>query len=412
MMLWNTIMPIKNWEMENGNRHLRILFNAVSAKSGGSAVYMMNLFRSLSHKNNGHDFVFLVPPRLANEFGDSSNHIQVIPTEAGLGSPWKRFFWDQVILRRIAKEQRIDVLVATSDYGMLFPPCRQLLMIGNSLFFSSFYIKQILPRKSLKFKLQFLLRQWLISLSTRFSKIVVAPSQSLLAIINRSIGGLGGKLSWNYLGVPLAQFSVHRLPVSEDARESGDRPFQILYVSEYSDYKNLTVLLKAVILLREQEENNFRLVTTADPRQFPEVEIATREEDQALAADPWVASSVKFTGSVPYEDVPELYRQSDLFVFPSLAESFGYPLVEAMTVGLPIIASDIPICREICGEAAVYFSPQDPLALVQQVILLRNDPDLRKQLGEAGRRRAMELFDWDHHVDRLVKLVDLIAREG
>src|SRR2546427_4406302 len=373
---------------------IRVLFSAVSAKSGGSAVYIKNLSRSRTLKESPYEFIFLVPPVLANSLGELSANIRVITSRAGLGSPWKRFLWDQLVLRQIVKEQMVDVLVSASDFGMFYPPCREILMIGNSLYFSSFYSKEILPRKSLKFRVQLFLRRCLVSLSVMSAKVVITPSQSMMTLMRQVIPGLDGKALVNYLGVPMELFPSRPSPNDGECRENSGKPFQILYVSEYGDYKNLTVLLKAVMILSEQGFTDFLLVSTADPWQYPDVEAVTREEDQALATHPLISPFVKFTGLVPYEDISKLYADSDLFVFPSLAESFGYPLVEAMASGLPVLAADIPICREICGEAAIYFNPLNAEDLAQRIITLRDNPERRKELGALGRKRAIEQFEW------------------
>ncbi len=171
-------------------RGLRVLVSAVSAKSGGSAVYIKNLSRCRTLKESPHQFVFLVPPVLANSLGELSPNIRVITTRAGLGSPWKRFLWDQLVLRQIVKELMADVLVSASDFGMFYPPCREILMIGNSLYFSSFYSKEILPRKSLKFRVQLFLRRCLVSLSVMSAKAVITPSQSMMALMRHSDGAV------------------------------------------------------------------------------------------------------------------------------------------------------------------------------------------------------------------------------
>jgi len=390
-------------------RGLRVLVSAVSAKSGGSAVYIKNLSRCPRLKGSPYEFIFLVPPGLANSLGELSPNIRVITTRAGLGSPWKRLLWDQLVLRQIVKEQMADVLVSASDFGMFYPPCREILMIGNSLYFSSFYSKQILPRKSLKFRVQLFLRRCLVSLSVMSAKVVITPSQSMMALMREVIPSLDGKALVNYLGVPMELFSSRPSPNDGECREEGGKPFQILYVSEYGDYKNLTVLLRAVMILSEQGVTDFLLVLTADPWQYQDVEAVTREEDQALATHPLISPFVKFTGLVPYEDVSKLYADSDLFVFPSLAESFGYPLVEAMAMRLPIVASDIPICREICGEAGVYFNPSEPEDLAAKVVLLKNNWALRKQLGQIGRKRAEAQFNCEDHVRRLLEIMGRLA---
>jgi glycosyltransferase involved in cell wall biosynthesis len=217
-----------------------------------------------------------------------------------------------------------------------------------------------------------------------------------------------GKTAVNYFGVPLGRFKARNWVMEK----SHDGPLRMLYISEYSDYKNLTTLLKALHLLREKGVNDLLLTSTMDPSQFPKVEIITREIDRSLAAQPLVGSAVKFTGSIPYDEIHKLYADSDVFIFPSLAESFGHPLVEAMASGLPIIASDIPICHEICGDAAVYFSPLDPKDLADKIMVLKNSSDLRVQLGHIGRKRAETQFDWKDHVRRLVEIIDKVAANG
>jgi glycosyltransferase involved in cell wall biosynthesis len=391
---------------------LKMVINAVSAKSGGAATYIENLTKGLSTLNRGNQYLFYVPSKRVKLLEGLGNNIKTVATDISYRSSWRRLLWDQITLRRIVHHQKTDVLLSSSDFGMMFPPCRQILMIRNQLFFSNFYLRRILPLKSRKFRFDFLLRRWLISLSVRSSDAVVTASQSMMKDLKRFISIPDHKAVVNHYGVPLERFTRHHSSVSEEAREDSDKLFQILYVSEYSDYKNLKTLLKAALILRKTGMAGFSLVTTADPNQFPEVEIVSREEDRALASHPLVYSLVKFTRPVPYDEIPKLYQQSDLFVFPSLAESFGHPLVEAMASGLPIIASDIPICREICGEAAVYFSPLDPEDFAQKILALWKNPDLRERLGKIGRTRAQTHFDWKDHVQRIIKTMEQVARHA
>jgi len=295
-----------------------------------------------------------------------------------------------------------DVLISTSDFGMLFPPCKQVLLVRNPLFFSRLYLAHILPKKSYWFRLEFLLRRWLIARSIAHSDVVMTASKSMLDDVRRFIAVRDEKAVVNYFGVPIKKFDV------ASRRQPGQR-LQLLYISEYSDYKNLTTLLKALLILREKGEDGLRLVSSGDPSQFPEVEISSRETDRALAGHPLVASYITFTGAIPYEQVARFYAESDIFVFPSLAESFGHPLVEAMATGLPIVASDLSICREICGEAAVYFNPLDPADLTEKIVLLKNQPGLRRRLGQYGRKRAETEFNWDDHVRRFVEMIDSMA---
>jgi len=389
-----------------------ILVNAVSAKSGGAASYVLNLAQQLARNSTFHHYIIYVPQGLGEAIGKTHKNMAVIETSVGKGSAWKRFLWDQFVLRAIVKRKNIDILVSSSDFGMNFPPCRQILLIRNSLFFSNLYARTFSMRQSWRCRLNRLVRRWLVLLSIRSSDVVITATHSLLDEVQRSINFRHTRAVVNPFGVPLQRFTPYTGNATQGDQEEPGRPFRLLHVSEYSDYKNLTVLLKGVRTLSEQGFTNFRLVTTADPRQFPDDELVTRDEDQSLAVHPQVVPFLKLTGPVPYMDVPGLYRESDLFVFPSITESFGHPLVEAMASGVPVLASDIPVCREICGEAAIYFDPFDEKSLAEAIVRLSKDIALRKSLSEAGRRRAESQFNWTDHVRRLVHLIEEVGADA
>ncbi|PWT74112.1 MAG: hypothetical protein C5B60_07200 [Chloroflexi bacterium] len=385
-----------------------ILVNAVSAKSGGAATYAANLARHFASIGSPHRFIFYVPADLQKSVSSTNGQVVVVATTIGTTPSWRRFVWDQFTLRGIIKRERIDILISSSDFGMISPPCRQLLFIRNALFFSPFYSRSILPQQSWRARLAFRARKWLVLLSAKFSDVVMTASLTMLNDFQLRTRSSHNTAVVNYLGVPLERF-VPQESSFKTQLEDASKPFRLLHVSTYSDYKNLTTLLKAIRILAEQEPpGSITLTTTADPWQFPDVEVVSRKEDQSLAAHPCIVPFVKFTGTIAYEDIARFYANHDLFVFPSLVESFGHPLVEAMASGLPILAADIPICREVCGDAALYFSAFDPADLGEKILLLRRDPQLRRQLGEAGRKRAEKQFDWKDHVRRLVELIEQV----
>jgi glycosyltransferase involved in cell wall biosynthesis len=335
-----------------------------------------------------------------------SDNIVVVEATVGYESFWKRLWWDQYVLRKILSATNVDVLVSSSDFGMLLPPCRQILLIRNALFFSRLYQQLIVPKQSRRTQLAFRFRRRLILASAQFSDRVVLASQAMMEEVRRFLRVPLQRIEVNHFGAPLARFAKVN---GGDGKEASPKAFRILYVSEYGDYKNFTTLFKAVKILASGRDTNFTLLTTADPWQSPQAESVTREVDQQLATDPLVKPFVICVGYLSYESVPDLYANSDLLVFPSIAESFGHPLVEAMASVLPVLASDIPICREICGEAALYFNACDPQDLADKVLLLWRDIDSRNKMGRAGRERAELYFDWRDHVQSMVTLIEEVG---
>ena len=103
-------------------------------------------------------------------------------------------------------------------------------------------------------------------------------------------------------------------------------------------------------------------------------------------------------GRIPTNSTSHLYDRCDILVFPSLCETFGWPIIEAMSRNLPIIAADTALNREMAGGAALYYSPFDAHAAAEAITRLILDPEERRRLGEVGRRRADAHIGWDEYV--------------
>jgi glycosyltransferase involved in cell wall biosynthesis len=117
-----------------------------------------------------------------------------------------------------------------------------------------------------------------------------------------------------------------------------------------------------------------------------------------------LSGNVRLLGRIPHQAVLHLYRAADLFIYPSLCESFGFPLVEAMAAGLPIVAGDRPLNREMCGDAAVYYPARDPAALAETITSLAGDVPRRTSLAATATSRS-QAFSWNHHVDAVMRIV-------
>jgi len=163
------------------------------------------------------------------------------------------------------------------------------------------------------------------------------------------------------------------------------KPF-VLFVGTLEWRKNVTTLVEA--FARVAKEADLQLVLAGRfGYGFPEIEAAIQRQG--------CRERYVLTGYVSDEELSMLYTMAELFAYPSRYEGFGIPLVEAMSFGLPIVASRIPASEEVAREAALYYDdPEDASALAEQILILLGNSTLGSELGSRGRRRA-ELFRWE-----------------
>jgi glycosyltransferase involved in cell wall biosynthesis len=172
----------------------------------------------------------------------------------------------------------------------------------------------------------------------------------------------------------------------------------LLFVSTIEPRKNLGVLLDAYRRLRESGAYEGSLVVVGRVGWKSESMLARLRDEGIVHLD--------------YVKAPQLatiYERAEAFVFPSIYEGFGFPLLEAMAHGVPTIAADSSSLPEVGGEATLYFAPQDSLALEHQLRRLLNEPELRASLIAKGREQVAK-FRWSRAADETLDVFRRVAR--
>jgi glycosyltransferase involved in cell wall biosynthesis len=164
-----------------------------------------------------------------------------------------------------------------------------------------------------------------------------------------------------------------------------ERPSNFVLVSLYNlePRKNLSGLLAAVVRLRERYPS-LKLVLFGRAAVTP----AREAEFQRMVRELRLDDVIEQTGFIEDEDLQRLYRASDLFVFPSLYEGFGLPVLEAMASGACVVARGASAMAEVVGDAGALVETKNADVLAAAIASLLEDPRRRRQLGEAARRRA------------------------
>ena len=386
---------------------MKIVINAASAKMGGGLTYLRGLLQHLPPPESGHEYLVFLPPQTAAALKNLPPNVRLFPTTIGNAGVGRRLWWDQLKLRSLLKKTGADVLFSSANFGLFFCPIKQVLLIQNLLYFSDTYQRMFVSRHSLKEKINFKLRRWLLCRSAQAADVVMTPSKTMLEALRAYADLPASKALVNHWGV-----SVLHAPPSHPRLSdwSVERAIVLAFPSLYAEHKDLGTLLRALPILNSGDGRRFILRTTANPDDGPDPRTALRKQDLELSRQPEIARQVEFLNRRDWQQAQELYQNADIFVSPSLVESFGYPLVEAMAHGLPVVAADTEVNREICGEAALYFRPRRPEDLARAVREVAADGLLRQRLIATGKERVDTRFRWSEHVARLLETVS--ARNG
>jgi glycosyltransferase involved in cell wall biosynthesis len=367
---------------------VKILINALSARRGGIVTYTRNVASALAAR--GIEVVIAAPSNL-NLDGGQAEHVKIDVADY---RPMRRAIWEQVVWRRIVSRIRPDLLFSSANYALLRCPIPQVLLIREGGLFDPFYLANIAPEQGLKAAVLRNLRRRLMIRSGRQSDRVITPSETTRSQLLMWAPDLSPKVSANHYGAPIETFVPQAGAIGQ--RRKG--PTRLLYISVYYPHKAPHVLVRSVDRLNAE---GFPVNATIS---MTEAEIEGRAGgalDRLIIRSAASRDAIQF-GCHDYNSLPDLYRNHDIFVFPSVNETFGHPMAEAMSAGIPIIAADTPINREICAGAALYFKPFSHQDLAKQIRTLAVDADLRARMIVAARARVTSEFRWEAHGDRLI----------
>jgi glycosyltransferase involved in cell wall biosynthesis len=221
--------------------------------------------------------------------------------------------------------------------------------------------------------------------SVRAAAAIIINSQSLRSEVEHYLQVDAGKLKLIYEAV---DHELFRPGDTEEARaqvksHGVTKPY-VLFVSSMWPYKNCDGLVRAWALARAELAGRQLVVVGAgrDEKYYAGL--------HSLADELGISDDVIFTGGVPLEETVAFYRAADVFAYPSLNETFGLPILEAMACGCPVVTSDTTAMPETAGGAAVLADPKDPASIARGIVEAAAGRD---RLREAGLKRAAE-FTW------------------
>jgi glycosyltransferase involved in cell wall biosynthesis len=238
--------------------------------------------------------------------------------------------------------------------------------------------------------------EWSTRHSVRVSQKIIAVSQATADALMRSKHASEGKIEVIWNGFTPPEVVLEEAETLDTLNRFGVQPPYILHVGSLHPRKNIGTLIRAF----EQVSDGYpdlSLVLAGSPAW------SYARISEQIANSP-ARKSIRLTGYVTDRERAALYSQARLYVFPSLYEGFGFPALEAMYYGLPLICSNTSALPEITGDAALLVDPNDSDAMAHSIILILTRPDLCSSLILKGRER-LSLFDWDETARRTLAVL-------
>jgi glycosyltransferase involved in cell wall biosynthesis len=344
----------------------------VPGEMGGTEVYARALVPLLGARDDLEVTAFVNQEAAGTDWGPGVREV-VLPVRSSNRVDWVR--GEQQHLPRAAERARCELVHSLASTAPLRGRFTRVTTVHDLHY-------KLVPDSH--FGLRGVGMRVLVPAAARRSHRVIVDARSTVDDLREHLGTPAGKIDVVPLGVTAAPpVTPTPAPALREQLALGDRRV-LLTMSAKRPHKNLLRLLDAHARLGADRPV---LVLPGYPTPH-EAELRARAQELGTAAD------VRFPAWISDEDREGLYALADAFVFPSLYEGFGLPVLEAMARGVPVATSGRASLAEVAGDAAVLFDPEEPAAIATAITGLLDDGDARARLRAAGRERAAA-FTWE-----------------
>jgi glycosyltransferase involved in cell wall biosynthesis len=292
-----------------------------------------------------------------------------------LGGSRQKLVWANTWLPRQLQRDNVDVFVTFLDKELpLLPTRARIVSMVHDL------IPLRFPDVVFRNAAHELYYKILIRASVRRSDLILTNSEFSKQEIVRELGVDENKICKITLGVNLQAPRDEARDVDMLHRYGLKRPY-VMALGSTEPRKNNGRVIEAMRLL-QQEHPDLRL---------------------AIAGNNWrglgfksdlIGDRVRQLGHVADEDLPALMQSAEMLVFPSLHEGFGFPVIEAMALGVPVVTSSVTALPEVAANAALFADPNDVTSIAERMKQILDNPSLANELRVRGRARAGQ-FRWD-----------------
>ncbi len=365
-------------------------------KKHGMDMVALELIKNLQAIDKKNEYIIFVKPDIDNTCIPEAPNFKIVELKGG---PYPT--WEQVALPKAAKQEACDILHCTSNTGPVWTKVPLVTILHDIIYLESI---SILKKEGTWYqKVGNLYRRFVVPPVVKKSKRVSTVSNFEKERI-KTFMGLGENLVAIYNGVGEHFKKITDKNILNEAKQKYKLPDHFFFFLGNTDpKKNTPNVLKAFADFNKQSTKKYKLVML-------DYEETALQDILKEIGYPEIRNDIHLLGYVINTDLPAIINQCDIFLYPSLRESFGIPILEGMACGVPVITSNTSSMPEIAGQAALIVDPNKPETITNAIQEILENKNLKSELKEKGIERA-KLFTWRKMAERYLKLYEEVYNE-
>ena len=363
-------------------------------KKHGMDMVALELIRNLQKIDTKNEYFIFIKPDVDEGCLLETPNFKIVKLEGGSYPQW-----EQKALPKAAVEYGCDILHCTSNTAPLKGDIPLVVHLHDIIYMEKSYLKIIIGSGTTYQKFGNVYRRYIIPKMIKRAKKIITVSHFEKNRINDFFGLKEGLLVAIHNGV-----SEHFKPIKDSEylnkiKAKYKLPDKFFFFLGNTDpKKNTKGVLEAMRDFYKTNKEGYKLV-------MPDYDEAELNKLLNQIGASKMRKDIFLTGYIVNTDLPAIINMSKLFLYPSLRESFGIPVLEGMRCGIPVITSNTSSMPEVAGEAAYIINPYQPSEITEGIHKLLADENLRKEYIAKGLIQA-EKFSWQHMAEKVLKLYE------
>jgi glycosyltransferase involved in cell wall biosynthesis len=363
-------------------------------KKHGMDIVAIELIKQLQVLDKENQYFIFIKDDEDNDIIKDTDNFKVVKIKS---APYP--YWEQVLLPAELKKHKVDLVHCTSNTAPIYADVPPTVITLHDII----YLEKLNFSKGTLYQIfGNFYRRWNVPRVVRKASKILTVSEYERQRILQHFKLPDDQVVTVYNGVGESFKKIDDASTLQDIKKKYNLPDEyIFFLGNTDPKKNVEGVLKSLSILRKENKLTFQLLMLDINRDYLQ-NLASR------IGDTEVLNHITFCGYVPNYELPAIYSMAKVFLYPSLRESFGIPLLEAMACGVPVITSNTSSMPEVAADAAIRINPTNPAEIAAAIDNLLNDTDMQQQLITKGFERVNQ-FTWKNNAIKTLNIYKTLA---